>query len=298
MNSPARSYLTKLLTLLLSTAAPLAAAEAQNAGRVGAVNQDATGTPPGAGSRSLVVGSNVIFKERIQTSASGSAQVLLPDQSTLNVGRNSSIVIDELVYDPNAGTGKMIATVARGALRFVGGQISHTAGVTINTPVATVGIRGGVATFVYPIPPSLAATIPGGRGELVVCNVGSCVIKNGTGEMTVPQGYATFVSGPNDPIPEPFRMPDNALQIIMAMLTSGPGQKGGVVQIPTDTMAARQGYGNTNLNDPARPPGSDPLGYFSIFDGGNAAAKNKAGSNQTNQTQPHTPYNPGPGPYY
>ena len=33
----------------------------------------------------------------------------------------------------------------QGALRFVGGQISHTAGATINTPVASLGIRGGAA---------------------------------------------------------------------------------------------------------------------------------------------------------
>ena len=138
------TYLRSLLTVLLSTTALIPAAEAQNSGRVGAVNLDATGTPPGAGTRTLTIGTNIIYKERVQTSASGSTQIMFPDTSTLNVGRNSSIVIDEYVYDPNAGTGKMVASVSKGVMRFVGGQISHTAGVTINTPVATLGIRGGV----------------------------------------------------------------------------------------------------------------------------------------------------------
>jgi FecR protein len=298
MNSRTRSHLTKLLTLLLSTTAPLASVHAQNAGRIGAVNQDATGTPPGAASRNLVIGTDVIYKEKIQTSESGTTQVMFPDQSTLNVGRNSSIVIDEYVYDPNASTGKMIASVGKGVLRFVGGQISHTAGVTFNTPIATIGIRGGLATIAYPMPPNLAASDPnlaGAKGELFICDFGTCIIKNGAGEVTVPQGYATFVSGPNDPIAPPFRISDAALQIITTLLTSGPGQKGGVVQIPTDAMASRQGYGTTNLDDPSHPPGSDPLGYFSIFDGGNSAAGNKSQSNQTGQViQPPPP----PAPYH
>jgi len=293
------AYLTSILTVLLSTTALVTHADAQNSGRVGAVNLDATGTPPGAGSRTLTIGTNVIYKERVQTSSQGSTQIMFPDTSTLNVGRNSSIVIDEYVYDPNAGTGKMVATVSKGVMRFVGGQISHTAGVQVNTPVATLGIRGGVATVVYPIPPGFTGTDPRlaqASGEIVIGHVGSVVIKNNAGSAIVRPGYMTWVSGPNDPIPEPFPIPDALLQKIMANLTSGPGQSGGVRDLPTDQMAARLGLGTTIVNDPAKPPGTDPLGYFSIFDGGNAVVKNKSQSNQTNQVN-RPPTNTGGSPY-
>src|SRR4051794_32974211 len=53
--------------LLLSSVAPFGAA-AQSGGSVSAVNPRTTGTPPGGGSRSLQIGSNVIYKERVQTS--------------------------------------------------------------------------------------------------------------------------------------------------------------------------------------------------------------------------------------
>lgn len=273
-----------VLAALLSLA-PAMPAAAQNSGRVGAVNQDATGAPPGAASRTLTIGTNVIFKERVQTSAQGSTQILFPDQSTLNVGRNSSIVIDEFVYDPNAGTGKMVASLAKGAMRFVGGQISHTAGVTINSPVATLGIRGGVATVIYPAPPGLGGSGGGGGGcggELVIGHVGSSTIRNNAGQATLQPGYATCVTGPNDPIPPPFRIPDAVLQQIMQWLTSGAHQHGGVRDLPTDAMAARLGFGTSIVGDPNHPPGSDPLGYFSIFDGGNTVVRNKSQSNQTN----------------
>jgi len=222
----------------------------------------------------------------VQTSAQGSTQILFPDTSTLNVGQNSNIVIDEYVYDPKAGTGNMVATVSKGVIRFVGGQISHTTGVTVNTPVVTLGIRGGVATVIYPIPPGFAGSDPKlmqAKGQIVIGHVGTITVKNGAGQAIVRPGYMTWVSGPNDPIPEPFPVPDFLLQQVMASLTSGPGQTGGVKDLPTDAMAARIGLGRTIVTDPAKPPGTDPLGYFSIFDGGNAVAKNKSQANQTQQ---------------
>lgn len=280
------------IVAIVSLVAVLSPALAQNSGRVGAVNLDATGTPPGAAPRTLTIGTNVIYKERIQTSSSGSTQIMFPDTSTLNVGRNSNIVIDEYVYDPAAGTGKMIASVSKGVMRFVGGQISHTAGVTINTPVATLGIRGGVATIVYPIPPGFGGNDPQlsqAKGEIVIGHVGNVVIKNGVSQATVRPGYMTYVTGPNDPIPEPFPIPDFLLQKIMAALKSAPGQTGGVTDLPTDQMAARLGFGNTIVTDPAKPPGTDPLGYFSIFEGGDSVVKNRSQGGQpgntTNQTQ-------------
>ena len=294
MSLSKKACFTLLLTVQLSTTALVAAAEAQNSGRVGAVNLDATGTPPDAGSRMLSIGTNVIYKEQIRTSASGSTQIMFPDTSTLNVGRNSSIVIDEYVYDPKTGTGKMVASVSKGLMRFVGGQISHTAGVTVNTPVATLGIRGGVATIVYPIPPGFGGSDPRlaqARGEIVIGHVGSVVLKNNVGSVIVRPGYMTWVTGPNDPIQEPFPVPESLLQKIMAALTSGTGQTGGVSDLPTDQMAARLGFGKTIVTDPARPPGADALGYVSIFDAGNAAAKNKSQSNQTGQVQ--APAGPG-----
>ncbi|MBY0381540.1 MAG: FecR family protein [Xanthobacteraceae bacterium] len=272
-----------------SLLATTAAGSAQTAGRVGAVNQDATGTPPGATSRMLSIGTNVVHNEKVQTSAQGTTQIIFPDTSTLNIGRGSTVVINEYVYDPNAGSGSMVASVSKGVLRFVGGSISHTTGVTINTPVSVIGIRGGVATVVYPVGTAYAGTMPGGgscKGELVIGHVGSSTIQNKTGSVTLKPGFATCVTGPNDPIPPPFRVPDSILQLVMKDLTSGPGQSGGAVDIPTDQMANRFGFGTGTLPDPTHPPGTDPLGYIAIFDAGNSAAQNQSQATQTTQGGP------------
>ena len=72
-------------------------------------------------------------------------QILLLDGTTFTVGPNSRIVIDEFVYNPAAGEARVVASVTKGAFRFIGGQTSRkSGGATINTPVGTIGIRGAM----------------------------------------------------------------------------------------------------------------------------------------------------------
>jgi hypothetical protein len=282
-------YLSRLMTLLLSTVAPAFHANAQDYGKVGAVNLDATGTPPGGSARALEVGGNVIHKERIVTSAKGSTQILFPDQSTLNVGSNSNILIDEFVYDPKARTGKMVATATKGVLRYVGGQISHTAGATITTPVASLGIRGGIVTVMLPVPRNLAANDPylaQHQGEqLVIAHFGAITLTNSVSSVHIRPGFAVLVGSPNQPISSPFRPSDAFLQQVMHFISSNPGQHGGVgnAHVPTENTIVRFGFGTTNVGTPPRPPGSnppgsDPLGYTTIFGGGSDAARGHAQS--------------------
>src|SRR5258705_2997756 len=73
--------------------------------------------------------------------------MLFLDGSALTVGPNSDVVLDEFVYDPSTETGKLAVSATRGVLRLVGGKISKTEPVTLRTPTATLGIRGGIAIY-------------------------------------------------------------------------------------------------------------------------------------------------------
>jgi hypothetical protein len=292
MNRFRQFRLPKLLMSLLSTVTPLAGAQAQNFGKVGAVNLDATGTPPQGTSHTLAVGANIVVKERVRTSASGSTQILFPDQSSLNVGSNSDMVIDEYYYDPNAKSGNMVAKATKGVLRYIGGQISHTTGATITTPSAVLGIRGGIVTLMLPLPPRLAAADPslaGLHGELVIAHFGTITVRNQVSQVVVPPGFAAVVGGANTPISPPFRLSDTTLQNLMRALSSRPGQTGGVTHPPThQSIDLPQGFGMLFLPNPSHPPGTDPLGYTSIFQAGSSLSKNKSQTNQV-QTAPKTP---------
>ena len=139
----AQAFLAAIL--LMGTAAPVLA---QQVGVAAAVNQSAVGTPPSQKPRTMVLGASVIHNERIETNSIGLLQILLADGTSFTVGPNSAMSIDSFVYDPDANTAKVVATLAKGTFRFIGGRTSKTPdGATINTPVGTVGIRGGIGDF-------------------------------------------------------------------------------------------------------------------------------------------------------
>jgi hypothetical protein len=122
-----------------------AQAQDSQAGVAAAVNPEASSQPPNEKMQVLHVGQNVIRNERITTQNSGQVQLLFVDGSTLTLGPNSEIVIDEFVFDPKKKTGSMTATVTAGLLRYVGGKVSHSKDVNFYTPSGVVTVRGGIA---------------------------------------------------------------------------------------------------------------------------------------------------------
>src|SRR5690606_4270811 len=142
MFKPRHALLASLFLLPLVSAEAVAA----TAGVTAAVNQNAKSTPPGGAIRTVVLGANIVQDETIETDGAGLVQILLADGTTFTVGPNSAITIDRFVYDPDANTAQVSATIGRGVFRFIGGRTSKTeGGVQLNTPVGTVGIRGGMA---------------------------------------------------------------------------------------------------------------------------------------------------------
>lgn len=118
---------------------------ATEAGVAAAVNPQATGTPPAGTARILEVGSNLVINETVETSASGNTQLLFRDGSTVTIGPNAKLTIDSFVYDPEKRTAKLVMSSAGGLIRLIGGRASKDGdGVQINTPSATIGIRGGI----------------------------------------------------------------------------------------------------------------------------------------------------------
>lgn len=97
-----------------------------------------------AAPRSIAVGNNIFRNESITTGPSGHLHILFRDESNMTLGPNAKLVIDEFIYDPDSGTGNVVLQQAEGIMRFVGGAISKTGNVTINTTVGTIGVRGGV----------------------------------------------------------------------------------------------------------------------------------------------------------
>lgn len=138
-------------TLMTATVAALALTAplvAQNIGTVASTEPTLRGTPPGAGTRALSIGTGVVQNETIASSGVGRGQILFIDQTTLSMAPNTTIVLDQFVFNPD-GTGQMGLQMTEGALRFIGGTLSRGQEATVTTPTATIGIRGSSALIVY-----------------------------------------------------------------------------------------------------------------------------------------------------
>jgi hypothetical protein len=231
------THITGSLAVLLASGALSAVpAMAHDVGTAAAVNPLSQSTPPGREARILRVGARIVHEERILTAAEGTVQLLFVDKTTLNIGPNSSLVIDSFVYDPSAGTGHMVTSLTKGVLRFVGGQLSHQGAATVSTPVAAIGIRGGIATISH-----------GRGGTRIINHFGQLSITNGCGTTLIRRtGFAITVADWNSCPTEPQRATQTEINTYLRVLTSKPGQKGGAPAVPTDGLVGRYGIGRLN----------------------------------------------------
>ncbi len=253
-----------------------------NCRHVGAVSPTSLATPPGEKTRNLILGARVIADELIQTSGEGSANITFLDRTTMSIGRNSTLIIDKYVYDPATGKGVLTATMAQGVLRFIGGEISHSSGVKVLTPVATIGVRGGMMTVSV-----------GADGVSVMSHYGHIDVANGRNhQLLLRSGFTVHVRSHDDYIAAPGRTSLEALDREYKTL-SGRHSNHHESSL-TDSNAAQYGLAGAPLpNDPDSMPGLDTLGVVNLgqnFVGNRSQQQQWNGANaQLHAAQPPAP---------
>lgn len=78
------------------------------------------------------------------STARAKAQLTFEDKTTVKLTEHSKIVIDDFVYDPKSGAGKLGVKMALGTARYASGQIAknNPQQVAIKTPTASIAVRG------------------------------------------------------------------------------------------------------------------------------------------------------------
>ena len=157
-------------------------------------------------------GTKVFTGDIVKTEADASVGITFVDDTSFALGESGRLVIDEMIYDPSAGTGQSSFSVVKGVFSFVSGQIAKVGddAMTVNTPVATIGIRGttvagkaaaeGSANTITLLPDT-----GGGVGQIAVSN------SAGTQIMSVPFQTTSLSSAFTAP-PAPIVLPANQLQ--------------------------------------------------------------------------------------
>src|SRR5215510_1689763 len=106
----------------LAASGDLAGVVSATQGRIARVSHSAPAEERRRGiGREIATGNQVFLGDEIKTGPQSRLQILLLDETTFTIGPDSSMTIDEFVYDPRSGTGKVAARVTKGFFRFVSG---------------------------------------------------------------------------------------------------------------------------------------------------------------------------------
>ena len=117
--------------------------------------------------------------------ANGKMKIEFLDKAQLDLKEHSEVYIDEIYYDPNPSLSKMSMKFTMGTARFASGSLGlvNKANIDIQTPTATIGIRGtDFTTTIDELGRSLIVLLPDANGdpsgEISVTNLGGEVILN------------------------------------------------------------------------------------------------------------------------
>ena len=88
------------------------------------------------------VGDLVYQGDVVKTGADGRVGINFADGSSFNLSSNARMALDEFVYDPNGKSNSTLFSLTNGTMTFVAGSVAKTGDMKVDTPVATMGIRG------------------------------------------------------------------------------------------------------------------------------------------------------------
>ncbi|MCE2517463.1 MAG: FecR domain-containing protein [Alphaproteobacteria bacterium] len=88
-------------------------------------------------------GQKIFLNDIVETGNTGKLQIMLMDRTTMTIGPNTSIVIDEFIYDPGVER-SLTATVLKGTFKLASPSLNMKKQQSrkINLPNAVVSIRG------------------------------------------------------------------------------------------------------------------------------------------------------------
>lgn len=132
------------LSFLLAAAA-FATADARAAETIGVAavaRNEVNGVLPSRSFR-ISAGQSVFRSEIVKTGQDSSAKLVFVDSTNLAIGPKSMVSLDKFVFSGASTYNKAAVNLAKGAFRFTSGRSDKRA-YEINTPVATLAVRGTI----------------------------------------------------------------------------------------------------------------------------------------------------------
>ncbi len=217
--APLLLQLLVITTLLLSTNPTNALAA------VGKVTEQTGPTEILRNKKSIAsqVNTAVEMNDAVSTSKA-KAQLTFEDNTTVKLTEHSKIIIDDFVYDPKKGAGKLGMKMALGTARYASGQIAknNPQQVAIKTPTASIAVRGtDFSMTVDELGRSLVMLLPSCDNK--GCVTGAIEVSNLAGVVLLDVPYqATLVSSLNTPPTSPVVVKIDQANINNMLIISRP----------------------------------------------------------------------------
>src|SRR5262249_23669580 len=87
-------------------------------------------------------GDNVEKGDVVATGSDSTLGITFIDGSVFGLSANARMVLNEMVYDPNGSNNSSLLSLVAGTISFVAGETAKHGDMKVDTPVATMGIRG------------------------------------------------------------------------------------------------------------------------------------------------------------
>ena len=135
----------------------------------------------------LNLNSDIMFMDHVKT-GKGEVGITFIDDTNVAVSSQSSLIIDDFVYDPNNAEGsKLVLRIAFGTVRYASGNIAklNKQNVDIRTPTARIGVRGTAFSMtVDEIGQSLIILLPNADGT-----VGEISVESDIGQVILTRAF-------------------------------------------------------------------------------------------------------------
>jgi len=95
-----------------------------------------------AGPAAIKEGDLVYRGDVVLTGPDSKVSLVFADGTAFNVSSNARMELNEFVYSPDGKSNSSMFSLLKGTFTFVAGKIAKTGSMKLDTPVATMGIRG------------------------------------------------------------------------------------------------------------------------------------------------------------
>jgi hypothetical protein len=147
-----KSFLTALAATVVAAASRASAQQAATSEAIGSVATVKGGCHALRNEQQFMLkaGNEIFRNDVLQTSHDGALGVAFDDETTLTLGANTRVTVNNFIYQSGGAGNTGVLTVARGTLTFFAGQVAKTGGMNIATPNASLGIRGTTGVINVP----------------------------------------------------------------------------------------------------------------------------------------------------